>query len=336
MPTSRLLSTFDRSNEDILLKTKIYQAGQGNWLRWFGSPIRYVATGEETDDLYCFSIGELGVGQGAQPHRHSFDEGFYLLDGEVEFVAGSESVVLKRGDFINIRGGTAHHLRNFGAASAKMIVACAPAGFDQFQLESGVIVGDPMDVVPDDALDKKQRARMKSLAALYEIELDPDDSEFESPGGFHVARDNEGTTIDTVGDRYRFLAESSHTGGSYAIWHGRVPPGNGPPLHQHGNEFEAFYVLKGKLLFESDGTQQIGEVGTFVNLPTGSKHRFQNVGDNEAEMLMFVAPGGLEGFFLQAGTPVNDLTQPIAAPKHSTEAMQHAIAAGKRFGVEFL
>lgn len=151
-----------------------------------------------------------------------------------------------------------------------------------------------------------------------------------------VVRSGEGTVITAVGDRYRFLAVGGDTAGRYAIWHATVYPGGGPPPHVHTREEEGFYVLKGELTFFADGQSFVGGPGTFVNLPVGGEHRFRNETDEPVEVLILVAPAGLEEMFRRTGVEVGtdtdtDTTEP---PVVTPEEVERIKSIAPEYGVE--
>lgn len=115
-----------------------------------------------------------------------------------------------------------------------------------------------------------------------------------------VREPGQGETVGVAGDRYRFLAVGSETDRSYMIMEAEVPPGGGPPLHTHSREEEGFYVLAGEITFEADGETLTAGPGTFLNLPKGSRHRFENRTEAPARMLLLCAPSGIEDMFRDA------------------------------------
>ncbi|HEX6144968.1 MAG TPA: cupin domain-containing protein [Geminicoccaceae bacterium] len=115
-----------------------------------------------------------------------------------------------------------------------------------------------------------------------------------------VSRPGEGPWVAVAGDRYRFLGVGAETDRSYMIMEAEVPPGGGPPLHAHSREEEGFYVLDGEMTFEADGETVIAGPGTFLNLPKGSRHRFENRSGRPARMLILCAPAGIEDMFREA------------------------------------
>ena len=73
----------------------------------------------------------------------------------------------------------------------------------------------------------------------------------------------------------------------------------GPPLHVHDQEKEAFYVLAGRGVFVvGDERRELGP-GDFVIVPTGAPHALSRVGHEELRMLVICSPAGLEQFFVE-------------------------------------
>ncbi len=49
--------------------------------------------------------------------------------------------------------------------------------------------------------------------------------------------------------------------------------------------------------FKLAGELETGGVGSFVFVPRGAPHKFQNVGDEPARILIHFTPSGMEQFF---------------------------------------
>lgn len=123
-----------------------------------------------------------------------------------------------------------------------------------------------------------------------------------------VVKITEPEVLHGAGDEYRILAGADETGGGYMIMHAVVPPGGGPPRHIHAREQEGFYVLAGEITFEAGDDTVRADAGTFVNIPPGLPHRFENRSDAQAEMLILFTPGGIEAFFRALGAKNKDGT----------------------------
>ena len=120
------------------------------------------------------------------------------------------------------------------------------------------------------------------------------------------------------GDVYSTLATGEHTHDSYFLTHAIVPPGGGPPPHIHTREEEAFYVIRGEIVFRVGDEEVRAGAGTFLNVPRDTKHQFHNAADEEAEMIFWFAPAGIEGLFRELGEHPEDI-----------------IEIGRRYGVEY-
>ena len=140
------------------------------------------------------------------------------------------------------------------------------------------------------------------------------------PRAPHIVRLEERSRLPTAagGDIYTDLALGEHTNSSYYAVHAIVPSGGGPPAHIHTREDEAFYVIRGELVFLLGDEELTAQAGTFLNVPTGTKHRFRNKAPGEAEMIFWFAPAGIEGLF-----------------RELTQQPQDIEAIGQRYGVEY-
>ncbi len=142
----------------------------------------------------------------------------------------------------------------------------------------------------------------------------------------------EGRSIGVVGDLYHFLATGAETGGRYATWEAIVPPGGGPPPHVHSREDECFYVLEGEITFQIGDERRTAGPGTFVHMPIGTPHAFQNESDRTTRMLISVVPAGLEQMFFEVGQPVEPGS--TTAPPKSKEEIERLIALAPQYGIE--
>jgi len=147
-----------------------------------------------------------------------------------------------------------------------------------------------------------------------------------------LRKPTEDRTIAVVGDVYRFLATGDDTNGKYAIWEASVPPGGGPPPHVHSREEEGFYILEGEGTFTINGERAVATAGMFANMPVGTPHSFKNDSSQPAQMLISVAPAGLEKMFFEFGVPV--AKGATTAPPPTKEEIEKLPAIAPRYGIE--
>ena len=62
-----------------------------------------------------------------QAHKHKGPEGFYVLDGSIEFVVDAESRTGGPGFWALVPGGVAHTFGNSGESPARLLIIHAPA-----------------------------------------------------------------------------------------------------------------------------------------------------------------------------------------------------------------
>jgi len=105
-----------------------------------------------------------------------------------------------------------------------------------------------------------------------------------------VVRPGEGLGFGNV----EFLALSEHTS-RFSLAIVTIAPGrSGPEAHAHEQEDDAFFLLEGELTFTVDGTMFAAGPGTFVLVPPGLVHTFENKGSEPARFLNIHAPAGFD------------------------------------------
>ena len=71
-------------------------------------------------------------------------------------------------------------------------------------------------------------------------------------------------------------------------------PGEGPPLHVHPDEDDAFYILEGQVVVMVEDDEVTVEPGTFVLVPPGVPHTFANRTQAVARIVNVHAPAGFD------------------------------------------
>lgn len=102
---------------------------------------------------------------------------------------------------------------------------------------------------------------------------------------------------------------AEQTSGRFAAFELRLPKGFAAPLHAHESEDEFFLVLSGEIRLQHDGKVVEGVPGTLAYTPRGVGHSFHADSD-DARILLFFGPAGVEEFFREVATPARALTLP--------------------------
>jgi quercetin dioxygenase-like cupin family protein len=91
-----------------------------------------------------------------------------------------------------------------------------------------------------------------------------------------------------------FKADGAETANSYSISEWWLEPNTkGPGAHSHAED-DIFFVIEGTMSFLVDATWIAAPRGSFVLVPGGVTHDFENRSAARAGVLNFSAPGGFE------------------------------------------
>jgi quercetin dioxygenase-like cupin family protein len=136
------------------------------------------------------------------------------------------------------------------------------------------------------------------------------------------------------GDMYTFLVTGEESGGSLFALDCLVGAGGGPPPHRHLAEDELFTITEGRITFTAGEKTRTVSAGESVFLPRGTRHVYRNEARTAARMIAVYSPAGMEGWFREVCTPVDD---PSAAPPPVTEELiERMLEAGPRYNVEWV
>jgi quercetin dioxygenase-like cupin family protein len=94
-----------------------------------------------------------------------------------------------------------------------------------------------------------------------------------------------------------FKLEGAQSGDATNVLETEAAPGQGPPLHFHETQDEWLYVLTGTFRFRLEDDVVPAPPGTFVFIPRGVPHTWQNVGELPGSLLGAFTPPALEDFF---------------------------------------
>jgi len=133
--------------------------------QFFGSPTVLHATGERTEGRFCL-LEAVSMPPGlASPYHthHKEDEAFYVLDGHVRFVCDGQWVDAGPGTWVYGPRDVPHGFKVVGEQPARMLLLCAPAGFEKFVLE----LCAPVDAVPA----PPDMAALMAAAATFNIDI---------------------------------------------------------------------------------------------------------------------------------------------------------------------
>ena len=123
------------------------KAGTREPLRILGMPMTMLCESSETGGAWSLFEEEVPLGMGPSPHRHDWDEAYYILDGEIDFQIDGQPVRSSRGDFNYLPRNTVHGFKGASAEGARVLIFAAPAHGSEFFHE----LNDEVQSLPEDA-----------------------------------------------------------------------------------------------------------------------------------------------------------------------------------------
>ena len=122
------------------------RAGERDALNVLGMPLRFLCDARETGGTWSLFEEEVPLGMGPPPHRHDWDEAYYVLDGEVDFPIDGAPARSRPGDFNYFPRNTIHSFKGASSSPAHVLIFAAPAHASEFFEEVSSEVRD----LPDD------------------------------------------------------------------------------------------------------------------------------------------------------------------------------------------
>ena len=139
------------------------KAGKGNTLNILGMPLRFLCDAEDTAGAWSLMEEEIPVGLGPPPHRHDWDEAYYVIEGALDFEIDGKQVHIGRGDFTYLPRKTVHAFKGASPSPARVLIFAAPAHSSAFFED----VNREVRTVPDDL------AKVPSIGQRHGIEFIP-------------------------------------------------------------------------------------------------------------------------------------------------------------------
>jgi quercetin dioxygenase-like cupin family protein len=220
------------------------------------------------------SMNQLARGGTLTPHVHSYEEGFYLLDGEAVVAINDQRYRLTAGDYGAIKVGTPHAWRTVGEAPVRWLQMAAPQPKprgrerDTFFLKDASI---PLDARPLDLNDPRG-----GLLGHFDVSQIPGEEGRIATGGL------EGVFL-------KWLIDENVGARHHRMLFIEYQPGVSIGLHDHTFE-EGYFILSGLVQATMDGRQYHAKAGDVLWTSVGCVHAFANVSGEPVRWLETFAP----------------------------------------------
>ena len=139
------------------------RSGERKPLTVLGMPLTMLCEATETGGAWSLFEEQVPQGMGPPPHRHDWDEAYYILEGEVDFHIDGAAVKSSAGDFNYLPRGTVHGFKGASPKTAKVLIFAAPAHGSEFFHE----LNDEVRNIPADL------AKIPEIGERHGIEFVP-------------------------------------------------------------------------------------------------------------------------------------------------------------------
>jgi quercetin dioxygenase-like cupin family protein len=229
------------------------------------------------------TVGSVHMGTGicyldpsgtVEPHLHSFEETFYILEGNVVVQIGDQSYLLGPGHYGLISTGVAHGWRCVSDQPVRWLEMQSPQPRPaDYSRDTFFIGGDvPANAPAPDLSD------VENLGSF-------DESQLPQPG---APAQMEGFN-PTTGVAIKMFVDRSFNAVHQSLFLIQYMPGAKIAMHDHPFE-ESYYILSGEVETECDGQVYRLGAGSVVWTSVGCLHRFTNVGSTPVRWLETQAP----------------------------------------------
>jgi mannose-6-phosphate isomerase-like protein (cupin superfamily) len=138
-----------------------------------------------------------------------------------------------------------------------------------------------------------------------------------------------------LGDVYTIKISGDETQGRYSIWEIETAPNNGPLLHKHSMEDEAFYILEGDFSFSHCSKETKASKGQLIYAPRAEFHTYKNIGGTVGKHLLIITPPQFEMFFKEIGIPIEDKSS-FQPPPITAAVIDKIVKTAAKYGLEII
>ncbi len=243
-----------------------------------------LVVGEHTEAVHTgIRISVLEPGGQVDTHLHSFEESFYVVEGEVVIDRPDGSFRVSAGDYGLIPVGVPHSLRNLSDSPVRLIeVACptprARLGYDTY-FPAPVEVGEPTDF---DVRDPRNRD-------FGHIDREHSDPSRQTQDRLALSASMRTALLVYSGITVKMMIDSDLGADLSIMFMVQYEPHGVAGPHDHPLE-EAYIILDGEVLARFDGEEHMLGPGDVAWAGVGCVHEFHNHSENRVRWLETASP----------------------------------------------
>ncbi len=139
-------------------RKSVVRSGEAEKMNVMGAQVAFLCQADQTGKAWSLMEVVLPRDSGPPLHEHPWDEGYYVLEGEVRFALGEQDLLARAGDFLYAPGGTRHAFQGASETPARVLVFDAPAAAEAFFRDVDREVKDlPADMAKVPAIGDRHR-----------------------------------------------------------------------------------------------------------------------------------------------------------------------------------
>ncbi|MDQ3984028.1 MAG: cupin domain-containing protein [Thermoproteota archaeon] len=151
-------------------------AQEGPSISVVGDTYRIVIGSEQTNGAYALIDMLIPPEGGPPPHSHAtYQEAFYIIDGEIEVITKEKKYSATKGSYVNIPfNGPVHKFTNRTDKTAHILCLTTPAGMEKMFEE----IGKPVTAgtfLPLPQMTPEEKKQFQSITEKYGQKLYPPD-----------------------------------------------------------------------------------------------------------------------------------------------------------------
>ncbi|RPI22692.1 MAG: cupin domain-containing protein [Actinobacteria bacterium] len=230
-----------------------------------------------------FGLSLLEPGGTIDRHVHSFEESFFVLEGEVVVDTAEASVLLRPGDYGVIPVGSPHRWRNEGAAPVRWADMRAPQPQPGFRGDTFFVPASPSaDPIPVDPRDP----RMRSFGHIDPANMD---TGRQTQDMLAVSASMRTALLVYSGITVKMMVDSDLGAHLQTMFMVQYQPNGVAGAHDHPLE-ETYLILEGETIGRFDGEEYRLGPGDMAFAGVGCVHEFSNPNDTIVRWLETQAP----------------------------------------------
>ena len=141
------------------------KAGEGETLNVLGMPLRFLCDAKDSQGAWSLMEEDIPVGLGPPPHRHDWDEAYYVIEGALDFEIDGKPVRVECGDFAYLPRNTVQDFKGASSSPARVLIFAVPAHSSAFFKD--VDRDRAVRTIPDDL------AKVPAIGRRHGIEFMP-------------------------------------------------------------------------------------------------------------------------------------------------------------------